>query len=150
MRVPADLSPFDGTTVGHARHEHFWDRAVSRRSFIRGSAAVTGLALAVGTTPLGVAAASPASLPPPQPIPGGINLADFGGPDLLLHLFPPAAGSELITITDFNGAMGAAEVQGLGTDTDGATRAFDVDMRFMQGEYISAKGRHAYATFGFI
>jgi hypothetical protein len=149
MRVPGDLSR---ATVVSSRggHDHFWHRALSRRAFMRGSAAAAGLVVAARTTPFGVASAAPASQPLPQPIPGGLNLADLGGPDLLLHIFPPAPGMELITITDFNGLVGAAEIQGLGTDTDGATRAFDVDMRFMKGEYVGANGRHAEATFGFI
>jgi hypothetical protein len=149
MRVPGDLT--SSTIVSsHRGHDHFWDRALSRRAFMRGSAAAAGLIVAARATPFGIAAAAPASQPLPQPIPGGLNLADLGGPDLLLHVFPVAPGSELSTIFDFNGVVGAAEIQGLGTDTDGATRAFDVDMRFMKGEYMGANGRHAEATFGFI
>jgi hypothetical protein len=145
MQLPRNLS----TRKNRGAHDHFWDRAVSRRSFMRGSAAVTGLAMSTRLGLIGRAAAAPANAVP-NPIPGGFNLSDFGGPDLFLHVTPPAAGSELITITDFNGAIGAAEIQGLGTDNNGATKAFDVDMRFMQGEFVGADGRHAHATFGFI
>ena len=40
--------------------------------------------------------------------------------------------------------------RGLGVDSDGQTRAFDVDMRFLQGEFVGEDGRHATTTFGFI
>ena len=122
---------------------------LSRRGFIGGVAVAAGAAYAFRAVPAAALAGRP-SLPVPAPIPGGFNLADFGGPDLLLHVFPPAPGFELATVTDFNGLIGAAEVQGLGTDGDGATKAFDVDMRFFQGEYVGADGRHAVTTFGFI
>ena len=122
---------------------------MTRRGFVGGVAAAAGAAYAFRALPA-AALSGPRPLPVPRPIPGGFNLADFGGPDLLLHVFPPAPGFELATITDFNGTIGAAEVQGLGTDSDGATRAFDVDMRFLQGEYVGADGRHAVTTFGFI
>jgi len=150
MRMPGDLSTRVIPGGRPAGHDHFWDRAISRRSFIRGSAALTGMALAATALPVGVAGAAPASAAPPwpKPIPGGLDLSEFGGP--LIHIYPPAPGQELITITDFNGAFGAAEIQGLGTDTDGATRAFDVDMRFMQGAYVGTDGRRAEGTFGFI
>ena len=152
MRIPQSLEARRASwaSSGSGGHDHFWQRAISRRAFMRGSAAATGVALAARTMPFMAAAAAPASAPAARPIPGGFNLADFGGPDLFLHVNPPAPGFELITVTDFNGAFGAAEIRGLGTDTDGQTRAFDVDMRFMQGEYIGEGGRHAEATFGFI
>ena len=122
---------------------------LSRRRFLIGSAALGGAAWALAAAPAG-AANKVLGPPAPRPIPGGFNLADFGGPDLLLHVFPPAPGFELSTITDFNGAVGATEIRGLGRDSDGATRAFDVDMRFLQGEFVGEGGRHATATFGFI
>jgi hypothetical protein len=122
---------------------------MSRRRFLAGSAVVGGTAWTLATAPAG-AVNQILGPPTPRPIPGGLNLADFGGPDLLLHVFPPAPGFELATITDFNGAVGAAEIRGLGTDSDGATRAFDVDMRFLQGEFVGEGGRHATAAFGFI
>jgi hypothetical protein len=151
VQLPLDLSTNSERSLFlRSGHEHFWDRAVSRRSFVRGSAAAAGLVLAAKATPFAKAAAAQTSPPQPKPIPGGLNLADLGGPNLVLHVFPPAPGNELITIFDFNGQFGAAEIQGLGTDSDGKTRAFDVDMRFMKGAYIGANGQHAQATLGFI
>lgn len=124
-------------------------RLLSRRSFLRSTGAFAGAAAAARAFPFTEAVAAPAS-GTPRPIPGGFNLADFGGPDLLLHVFPPAPGLELNTITDFNGIIGATEIRGLGTDSDGMTRAFDVDMRFVKGTFVGSDGRYAEKTFGFI
>ena len=54
------------------------------------------------------------------------------------------------TITDFNGVVAAAEIQGKATGSDGSTNDFDADMRFMQGAYVDEDGRHLNASFAFI
>jgi len=121
---------------------------MSRGQFVR--VTVAGLA---GTELL---RASPGfSLPstaPPKPIPGGFRLSDFSpvpsGADI--HVLPPAVGFEMSTITDFNGAIGAAEIQGTATGSDGSSFTFDTDMRFMDGEYVGEDGRHHHGTFGFV
>jgi len=102
----------------------------------RGAATTTD-----GTTAL---AAKPAGAP--RPIPGGIQ--PFGPGTEVFHVFFPGTG-ENSTITDFNGFVGAAEVQGTGVG-DQSDITWDVDNRFMTGEYVAVDGRHFNATFGFL
>ncbi|HVX30820.1 MAG TPA: twin-arginine translocation signal domain-containing protein [Nitrolancea sp.] len=169
-RHPADLRavvPRDGrivvpTPVGPRRigHAHFWERAFSRRQFMRGTAATAGLALSAGL--IQPAGAFSPSHPifgnaDPKPIPGGTDLyALLGlGSGPIFHFFFPAFGQEVSTITDFVGHVGAAEVQGTGTltntaSTETSTLTFDADMRFMDGLYVAEDGRPRRGTFGFI
>ena len=150
------------TAAGPRRigHTHFWERAFSRRQFIRGTAATAGLALGAGLIQPAGAFSPPHPIfgnADPQPIPGGTDLSALlglgSGP--LFHFFFPAFGQEVSTITDFVGHVGAAEVQGTGTLTDTTslettTLTFDADMRFMDGLYVAEDGRHRHGTFGFI
>jgi hypothetical protein len=132
--------------------ERFLHGEISRRQFVRRSAvAVAGLAgfeLLRGTP----AFAKPRLGSAPRPIPGGFAFPDFEivptGADL--HVIPPVPGLEMSTITDFNGQIAAAEIQGTATDGRGKTFGFDTDMRFMDGEYIGSDGRAYHGTFGFI
>jgi len=169
-RHPADLRaviPHDGrivvpTPTGPRRigHAHFWERAFSRREFMRGTAATAGLALGAGLVQ-SAGAFSPHrpffGNAAPQPIPGGTDLDELlglgSGP--LFHFFFPAFGQEVSTITDFVGHVGAAEIQGTGTLTntlshETTTLTFDADMRFMDGHYIAEDGHPRNGTFGFI
>jgi hypothetical protein len=82
----------------------------------------------------------------PRPIPGGTEFLGQGTE--LFHVFPPGAG-EPNTITDFNGIVGVAHITGTGTGAN-ADLSFDVDNRFITGEYIALNGQHARATFGFL
>jgi hypothetical protein len=50
------------------------------------------------------------------------------------------------TMTDFNGFIGAVEIQGTGT----GGLLFDVDMRFMEGAYVGVDSRVHQGTFGFV
>jgi hypothetical protein len=73
----------------------------------------------------------------------------------VFHVFLPGHGNEPSTITDFNGFIGIAEIQGTGTGTDthtGATASllFDTDTRFMQGVYVGVDGKKHRSTFGFV
>ena len=137
---------------GYAGHAHFWERALSRRDFVRTAAGVS--ALAAGASIAWPAAALAASGPDatPKPIPGGTDLLALlglpSGPKF--HFFFPVFGQEAVTITDFNGSMAAAEIQGTGVDNAGTALTFDADMRFMSGEYVAVDGRHRQGTFGFI
>ena len=128
-------------------HDHFWQRAaMSRRRFLGSTAGATGLALGAGMLARYPALAARASRVP-KPIPGGTVL---GG--TLFHLFlpsDPGPGADPSVITDFNGAVGLAEITGRGTDGDGNELFFSVDNRFMQGEFIGLDGRHFNGTFGF-
>jgi len=54
------------------------------------------------------------------------------------------------TITDFNGVVGAADMQGTAEGSDGTTYSFDADMRFMQGLYVGTDGRLRLGSFGFV
>jgi hypothetical protein len=135
---------------GHA-HDHFWHRAISRRRFVQGSIATAGAITAAALTPAwSVGAAKPSLTAAPKPIPGGFEL---GG--IQFHTFFPGFGSENSTITDFNGKIGFAQVQGTGTGVDEATGAetrllFDSDMRFMQGVYVGQDGGTRNGTFAFV
>jgi hypothetical protein len=135
----------DGPPGGH---DHFWERALSRRQLLAGAGAA-GLALGGGL--LTPAAAGEAAGPHgPKPIPGGITVNGE-----LFHLFLPGPGVEPSTIFDFRGTVGVAHVSGMGTRTDTRTGQrehlpFDVDNRFMQGTFVGVDGRRHYGTFGFL
>ena len=142
-------TPDGPRAVGHA---HFWERAFSRRQFVRTAAGTATVALGAGLLTPGLVAAAPSSALP-NPIPGGI----VGPGGVLLHVFPPSPNpppSEPSTITDFNGAVGLAIVDGMGTHTDAAGvvthQPFDVDMRFFKGLYTGRDGRNHQGTFAFI
>jgi hypothetical protein len=129
-------------------HTHFWDRAASRRDVLKTIAGGGALALTTGLwNPTALLAGS--STVAPNPIPAGIK---FEGE--LFHVFPPAPGVEIATITDFVGTIGATAVQGtgVGVNHDGQSMIlnFGADMRFMRGLYIGVDGRPHQATFGFI
>jgi len=151
---------------GYTGHPHFWQRALSRRQFVRTAA---GAAMVVGSglwIPTQVAAGHDDDdddhkpghgNPDPKPIPGGTDLlALLGqGPGPTYHFFFPAFGQEVSTVGDFDGFVAAAEIQGTGTATNTATGAktklyFDADMRFMDGQYVAVDGRTRRQTFGFI
>ena len=125
-------------------HAHLWERAaISRRQFLQASA---GTALAVISSGLWrPAQAGHRGDADPQPIPGGI---DIGG--TLFHLFLPEPGNEPSTITDFDGVVGLAVIDGFGSDDEGRRLPFEADMRFMKGVYVGEDGRRHRGTFGFI
>jgi hypothetical protein len=65
------------------------------------------------------------------------------------------ADADPSTITDFNGQVGYAIIDGTGTRTDLATSTvtqnpFEVDLRFMKGEFVAADGRHCHGAFALI
>ena len=124
------------------RHRH----APSRRQFLAAGAGL-GVAGFIGAQVAGATPALAASRAgDPRPIPGGIQ--PFGPGTEVFHVFLPDTG-EPITITDFNGFAGVAHIQGVGAGAS-ADLTFDVDDRFMTGEYIALNGRHFNATFGFL
>ena len=156
MIIPQRDPPVEGQshsnqhTVGHP---HFWERAMlSRRQFIRTSAGATGVVLSSALWIPSVAHASGGAQVPPKPIPGGLQ--PFGPGTEVFHIFLPGHGAEPSTITDFNGFIGIAEIQGNGTGTDshGATTSllFDTDTRFMKGVYVGVDGKKHRGTFGFV
>jgi hypothetical protein len=119
---------------------------------LRTAAGVTGLALGGG---LAVPAAAEARPNPvaPKPIPGGMRL--LGDVPEVFHFFLPEPGNEPSTITDFNGFVAVARIQGTGTGTDPETGEevdllFDADMRFMKGEYVGVDGRRHRGAFALV
>ena len=91
----------------------------------------------------------------PLPIPGTFN-PGLGGPDIHFQKPGPADatsgrfGGEPSTITDFNGFIGVAHLQGTGTDNSGNTLFWDTDLRFMHGVYQGTDGQIHSGTFAFV
>ena len=132
------------TRAGHA---HFWERAMSRGALVRRAAGVGGVAITSGLwMPALARAGGNTTSASPTPVPGNPAL---GG----LHLNLPGENSEPSSITDLNGFVGIGAVRGTGTATmaDGSTEQlfFDVDNRFMKGEFVGADGRMHHGTFAF-
>ena len=142
---------------GYRGHAHFWERALSRRQFVRTAAGASVLAM-------GASLAWPMSgftesedlekQVNPNPILGGTNVVPLlglpPGPPLIFHFFFPVFGNEVSTITDFNGSIAAAEIQGSGFTDKQTTLFYDADMRFMSGQYVGVDGRAHEGSFGFV
>src|SRR6266699_3524032 len=112
---------------------HYARHGPSRRGFIGGAAAVaTGASLGSGLLWPTAASAAPFSIPPPRPTPATTTVNGVA-----FHFLPFGPGVDPSSITDFNGLVGVADVQGSGTarNPDGSveTLLFDTDMRFMSG-----------------
>ncbi len=126
------------------RHRH----RLSRRALFGGAAGVAGGALAASVLP-NAAAAAHRTNPAPKPT---TNIVSLNGVDFALTFFGP--GMDPSTITDFNGFVGVAQVQGTGTGTnpDGSveTLLYDTDMRFMNGAYVAQDGAVYKGAFGFV
>ena len=136
-------------------HPHFWQRALSRRQFVRtvGGTAATSLALGSGLLGRGLSPAWAGTSALPKPIKGGIQ--PFGPGTEVFHVFLPGQGNEPSTIRDLKGLVGLANVSGAGTGTHkptGETKrlVFDADCRFMQGSYVGRDGELHRGTFGFV
>jgi hypothetical protein len=127
----------------HATH------VLSRRAFLGGAVGVTAATVGAGILRPAAAVAAPASNPAPKPT-TAVNT--LNGVDFHLTFFGP--GVDPSSITDFNGFVGVADVQGTGTATnaDGSTEPlkFDTDMRFMSGVYVAQDGKVHKGSFGFV
>jgi hypothetical protein len=140
------------------------DTTMSRGTFIRGAAG--GLALtALGGPLAGLEAAAGENengevLPPPRPIPGGIDLAPP-----LIHVHEPGTLNKALpytgavlegldvepnTITDFKGVIAQAYHAGTATGSDGKRYNLETDIRAYQGEYIADDGSHHHGTFALL
>jgi hypothetical protein len=87
----------------------------------------------------------------PKPIPGGLTDEFVPTPtDPFAHVLPPFLPFEMSTIGDFNGTLGAAEIQGTAHGSDATSFTFDADMRFMQGTYVDTAGNVQHGAFAFI
>ncbi len=132
----------------HRPHDHAFDRLVSRRSLIPGSAAaVAGLA----ALPLRGTRAAPPGGADPSPIPSVLD------PSLPIHIRLPGvlhpADDEPSTITDFNGALAYAIIDGTGVGSDGESEAeytFELDIRGMEGQYVDTEGKHRRGAFALL
>lgn len=139
--------------IGHA---HFWERALTRRGLMQ-AAGAAGLALAGGRLlrPAAGWAAPTGRGAEPRPIPGGFVSVD----GRRWHAYPPGPSDPLdpasvmnepSAITDFDGVMAIAQVQGMGTeDSEGRSvpMPYDADMRVMAGRYVGYDGQQHRGTF---
>jgi len=144
---PSDLAKLSippPTDVG----SHHINHLLSRRAFIGSVAGAAGVAVGAGLLPATVLAGKAANAAPKPTT----NVVSLGGVDFHFTFFGP--GIDPSSITDFNGAVGVADVQGTGTATnpDGSTETllFDTDMRFMSGVYVGVDGAVHKGTFGFV
>lgn len=126
----------------HAHH------TLTRRGFIGTVAGAAGGVLGASLISSVALGATPGnSAPKPT-----LNTTNVGGVDFGFDFFGP--GVDPSSITDFNGFVGVAGVQGTGTATnpDGSkeTLLFDTDMRFMSGVYVGVDGAVHKGAFGFV
>ena len=145
---------------GSVGHDHFWERALSRRQFFGRAAAVAGVAASSSLGLPGIARAAAPGTGQPRPIPGGTQIDGLGFFHFYFPTSPNPVGStdtiesgrgDPSTITDFNGFIGVGEwAGGTGKDQDGNTLYWGADLRFMDGEYIGLDGRHRQAAFAFV
>jgi hypothetical protein len=144
-------------------HIHGWDRPVTRRQFLgraAGATAASSVALGSGLLmpQLVLADDEVGSTVNAKPIPGGDFSAvkDASGNFILTHHFRPKRGIEAATITDFNGFIGLAEIDGgTGTGTDHMTGAtspltYALDNRFLIGEFVGVDGEVHRGAWGFV
>jgi len=131
----------------HKDHIHPWPNVMSRRQFTRTVGAAVGLPSLLQAQAKGSS--------PPVPIPGGTPVLGGG-----FHVFGPNAidpiNAEPASITDFNGFVGLAYIDGTVTRTNrlnGAVVTLPMigsDMRFMTGVYKGVDGRTHQGSFAFI
>ena len=137
---------------------------LTRRAVVRGAAgAAATLAGAVAAPRSAIAEHRGADgLPvPPEPIPGGIELA----PGQRIHVWAPGPPEitlpftgatlqgldvESTTIKDFNGFAAVAFHTGTARGSDGTRYDLETDLRAFQGTYIDRTGRRRFGSFGFI
>ena len=142
------MARWDGVSeAGSSFLERIAGAGISRTQFVKRSA----VAVVGGAALLRAGRALGASGLDPRPIPGGFdenfNIVPSGA---FIHVLPPTIGFEMATITDFEGVIAAAEIQGTAHGNDGSQYTFDTDMRFMQGRYVGMDGHVHSASFGFI
>jgi hypothetical protein len=123
---------------------------LSRRALLGSTASATGALFGASLLqPVAALGATPRTDSSPNPTSSKL---DLNGETFSLTFFGP--GLDPSSITDFNGFIGVADVQGTGTATnpDGSTETllFDTDMRFMSGTYVAKDGHVYNAMFGFV
>jgi hypothetical protein len=134
---------FSASSAHYARH------SLSRRGFIGGAAAATGVT--VGTGLLWPTAGSAAARPNRAPKPTTAKIKVNG---ITFHVTSFGPGMDPSSITDFKGFVGVADVRGKGIAKHPNGRVetllFDTDMRFMKGVYVAQDGKTYHGTFGFV
>jgi len=146
--IPSNLDP--SLVPQGARHVAATRHLLSRRGFIGRVAGGAGVLVGASLIRPGAVIAAPLKKnATPKPIPGGF---EAGG--IVFHTYSLGRDQEPSVITDFNGFVGVAQVQGTGTATnpDGSTETllYDTDMRFMKGVYVGQDERMHQGTFSFI
>jgi hypothetical protein len=147
MRLHSNIgAPVARVASAHATHH--CRHGLSRRAFFGASAGVAGAVLGGGLLAprRGLAAKGNAA---PKPT---TNTTTLNGVPFSLVFF--GLGLDPSVITDFNGFVGVADVQGTGAavNPDGSREQllFDTDMRFMSGVYVGQDGAVHKGTFGFV
>jgi hypothetical protein len=142
MRIQAGASFGSSTPIPAPQHHH---HHLTRRALVGAGAAAAGAAFLRPATAL----ANPHTDASPKPT---TNKVEINGLTFSLTAFGP--GMDPSSITDFNGFVGVADVQGTGTarNPDGTTETllYDTDMRFMTGTYVAKDGQTYRGTFGFV
>jgi hypothetical protein len=129
---------------------HLERKRLTRRALFGSTAGATGAILGTNLLqPRAATAANPHTDSSPNPTSTKVELNG-----LTFSLTFPGPGADPSSITDFNGFVGFADVQGTGTATnpDGSTETllFDTDMRFMSGTYLGKDSRTYKGAFGFV
>jgi hypothetical protein len=125
-------------------------KLISRGHFGRRAAVVFGV-VALASAVFAMPALARGKPGDPKPIPGGLSANFEPVPaNPFVHVLPPFLPFEMSTIGDFNGTVGASEIQGTARGSDGTTYTFDTDMRFMQGTYVDVAGNVQHGSFAFI
>ena len=149
--------PSGPTGMGHA---HFWERAMSRRNMLLGTAAAAGLMMGGRLLPprFGTLVEAAGTAAEPRPIPGGFLVLDnrryhVYTPGRVNPLDPASPMNEPSLITDFDGVVAIMQTVGQGTGVEHGVEApmsFDADLRFMAGRYVGRDGEIHQGAFGFI
>jgi hypothetical protein len=140
------------------------EATLTRRAVVQGAAgAAAGFAAAASRPHQTLAHGRDHQLAvvPPEPIPGGIELA----PGQVIHVWAPGptdvtlpfTGATLqgldvepTTIRDFKGFSAVAFHVGTATGKDGTRYDLETDMRAFQGTYVDGTGTRRFGTFAFI
>ena len=128
-------------------HAHFWERALSRRTFLAAAGLAGGAAV---TSSPWMPALAKGDTVAPRPIPYGTTV---GGK--LFHFEHTVPNMDESSIYDFKGTVGVANIAGPGAGVHNgaplpANAEFGSDNRFMKGVYVGVDGKQHHGTFGFI
>jgi hypothetical protein len=143
-----------------AGHNHFWERAFSRRRLLA-SGLATGAALSLPALAPGIAQAK-ASAVLPNPIKGGTVIGSFPLKHFYFPTIPNPAGvtSNVVsngtgdpsTIRDFKGTVGLSDFPPTGAVSGDPLGGifWAADIRFMQGKFVGRDNSQHHGTFAFI